>query len=47
MNSFMMLGIEQKYHVTVGYVEDQLAESIGTSTTVLHHPVQMDFNTPS
>ena len=28
-------------------VEDELAESIRTSATVLHGPVEMDFNAPS
>ena len=31
----------------VGYVEDQLAESIRTPTTVLHCPIQMNFNASS
>ena len=28
-------------------VEDELVESIRTSATVLHGPVEMDFNAPS
>ena len=35
------------YHIMVGYVQNELAESIRTSTTVFHGPVQMDFNAPS
>ena len=31
----------------VGNVEDELAESFRTSTTVLHGPVQVDFDAPS
>ena len=35
------------YHIMIGYVEDELAESIQTSTTVLHWPIQMNFYTSS
>ena len=31
----------------IGYVEDELAESVGTSTTILHRPIQMNFYTSS
>ena len=37
----------QEYHVVVRNVENELAESIWTSATVLHGPVEMDFNAPS
>lgn len=33
--------------IMVGYVEDQLAKSIRTSTTVFHRPIQMNFNASS
>ena len=39
--------LDRKYQIMVGYVEDELAKRVGTSTTVFHGPIQMNFNASS